>query len=104
MIFLGLHTLLGSNSGPSTSFNNLFSNNLHFTPYGRIRVAKRRGRHQAGWLGEICAWALEARRAEGAIRRRAVREERCDDRKAPAGSVAEAACPLTGGSGEAGGG
>ncbi|MBR6458113.1 MAG: tRNA (guanosine(46)-N7)-methyltransferase TrmB, partial [Bacteroidales bacterium] len=36
---------------------------------------------------------LEARSADGGISRRAVREERCDDRKAPAGSVAKAACP-----------
>ena len=36
---------------------------------------------------------LEERRDEGAVTRRAVREERCDDRKAPAESVAKAACP-----------
>ena len=36
---------------------------------------------------------LEERSDEGAVTRRAVREERCDDRKAPAGSIAEAACP-----------
>ena len=40
---------------------------------------------------------LEAQSADGGISRRAEREERCDDRKAPAGSEAEAACPLTGG-------
>ena len=43
---------------------------------------------------------MEARRAEGAIRRRAVREERCDDRKAP--GEAKTVCP-GGGSGEAAG-
>ena len=36
---------------------------------------------------------LEARSADGGISRRAEREERCDDRKAPAESEAEAACP-----------
>ena len=36
---------------------------------------------------------LEERSDEGAVTRRAVRVERCDDRKAPAGSVAKAACP-----------
>ncbi len=36
---------------------------------------------------------VEAHSAEGGISRRAEREERCDDRKAPAGSEAEAACP-----------
>ena len=36
---------------------------------------------------------LEARSADGGISRRAAREEQGDDRKAPAGSVAEAACP-----------
>ncbi len=37
--------------------------------------------------------SVEARSAEGGISRRAVREEQGDDRKAPAGSEAEAACP-----------
>ena len=36
---------------------------------------------------------LEAQSADGGISRRAEREERCDDRKAPAESEAEAACP-----------
>ncbi|MBR6457528.1 MAG: DNA polymerase III subunit gamma/tau [Bacteroidales bacterium] len=37
--------------------------------------------------------SVEARSAEGGTSRRAVREEQGDDRKAPAGSEAEAACP-----------
>ena len=36
---------------------------------------------------------LEAQSADGGISRRAEREERCDDRKAPAESEAEAVCP-----------
>ena len=36
---------------------------------------------------------FEAQSAEGGTSRRAERKEQCDDRKAPAGSIAEAACP-----------
>ena len=41
----------------------------------------------------VASPSVEARSAEGGISRRAVREEQGDDRKAPAGSEAEAACP-----------